>query len=258
MKTIILCGGRGMRLQEETEFRPKPLIPIGGRPILWHIMKTYAHYGFREFVLCLGYRGEMIKEYFLNYEAMSSDFTIRLGHHYPLDYTDAHKEQDFMVTLAETGLETMTGGRIKQVEKYIDGDTFMVTYGDGVADIDIRALVEYHHQHGRLATTAAVHPFSRFGILTLDDNSVVLTFAEKPQMEEWISAGFFVFNRRVFDYLKGDDSILEHEPLERLASQGQLMAYKHNGFFYAMDTYRDYKFLNELWDRGQTPWKKWQ
>ena len=258
MKTIILCGGRGMRLQEETEFRPKPLIPIGGRPILWHIMKTYAHYGFPEFVLCLGYRGEMIKDYLLNYEAMSSDFTIRLGHQHSLDYNDAHKEQDFIITLADTGLETMTGGRIKRVKKYIDGDTFMVTYGDGVADIDIQALVEYHHQHGRIATVTVVHPFSRFGILRLDDNSAVISFAEKPQMESWVSAGFFVFNRKVFDYLKGNDCFLESEPLERLAREGELMAYKHKGSFYAMDTYRDYKFLNELWDRGQTPWKKWE
>jgi len=258
MKVVILCGGRGMRLQEETEFRPKPLIPVGGRPILWHIMKTYAHYGFREFILCLGYRGEMIKDYFLNYEAMSSDFTIRLGHHYSIDYNNVHKEQDFLVTLAETGLETMTGGRLKRTEKYTDGDTFMVTYGDGVADIDIRALVEYHRQHGRLATVTAVHPPSRFGILALNDNSKVLSFAEKPQMGEWINAGFFVFNRKVFDYLEGDDCILEREPLERLAREGQLMAYKHDGFFYAMDTYRDYKFLNELWDKGQTRWKKWE
>jgi len=247
-----------MRLQEETEFRPKPLIPIGGRPILWHIMKTYAHYGVREFVLCLGYRGEMIKEYFLSYEAMSNDFTVRLGHRRSIDFNNAHKEQDFTITLAGTGLETMTGGRIKRVERYVEGDTFMVTYGDGVADIDIRALVEYHHQHGRLATLTAVHPSSRFGILTLDDNSAVLSFAEKPRMEEWISAGFFVFNRRVFDYLKGDDCVLEREPLERLAGEGELMAYQHRGSFYAMDTYRDYKFLNELWDRGQTPWRKWE
>jgi glucose-1-phosphate cytidylyltransferase len=247
-----------MRLHEETEFRPKPLIPIGGRPILWHIMKIYAHYGFRDFVLCLGYRGEMIKDYFLNYEAMSGDFTVRLGHGYSIHFNNAHKEQDFVVTLAETGLETMTGGRIKRVEKYIEDATFLMTYGDGVADVDIRALVEYHYQHGRLATVTAVHPPSRFGILTFSDNSVVLNFAEKPQMEEWVSAGFFVFNRQVFDYLKGDDCVLEREPLERLAREGQLMAYKHNGFFYAMDTYRDYKFLNELWDRGQTPWRKWE
>ncbi|MCK5562714.1 glucose-1-phosphate cytidylyltransferase, partial [Candidatus Bathyarchaeota archaeon] len=173
-------------------------------------------------------------------------------------YDEAHSEQDFRVTLADTGLETMTGGRIKKVEKYIDGDTFMVTYGDGVADIDIRALVEYHHQHGRLATLTAVHPFSRFGILKVDDNSAVLDFAEKPQAEEWINVGFFVFNRNVFDYLGGDDCILEREPLERLAHEGQLMAYRHEGFFYAMDTYRDYRFLNELWDSGNTPWKVWE
>ncbi|MBM3156773.1 MAG: glucose-1-phosphate cytidylyltransferase [Chloroflexi bacterium] len=257
MKVVILCGGRGMRLNEETEFRPKPLIPVGGRPILWHIMKTYAHYGFRDFVLCLGYRGDMIREYFLNYEAMSNDFTIRLGQRYSISYDDAHSEQDFHVTLADTGLETMTGGRIKRVEKYIGGDTFMVTYGDGVADIDIGALVDFHRQHGRLATLTAVHPFSRFGILTMDNNSAVLHFAEKPQVEEWVSAGFFVFNRGVFDYLSGDDCFLEREPLERLAHEGQLMAYKHEGFFYAMDTYRDYKFLNEMWDSGRTPWKVW-
>ena len=256
MKTIILCGGRGMRLHEETEFRPKPLVPIGDRPILWHIMRTYARYGFREFALCLGYRGEMIKDYFLNYEAMSNDFTIRMGQNHHIEYNNAHSEQDFKVTLAETGLETMTGGRIKRVEKYIDDDTFMITYGDGVADIDIKNLVGYHHQHGRLATVTVVHPFSRFGIVALDGNSKVLNFVEKPQLDEWISAGFFVCNRRVFDYLQGDDCIFEREPLERLAREGELMAYKHNGFFYAMDTYRDYKYLNELWDKGQAPWAK--
>ena len=258
MKTVILCGGRGMRLQEETEFRPKPLISIGGRPILWHIMKSYAHYGFREFVLCLGYRGEMIKDYFLNYEAMSGDLTIRLGHQHSLNYNDAHKEQDFIITLADTGLETMTGGRIKQVERYIDSDTFMVTYGDGLADIDIQALVKYHYQHGRLATLTAVHPVSRFGIITLDDKSTILNFAEKPQATEWVSAGFFVFNRKIFDYLQGDDCFLERKPLESLARDGELMAYKHEGSFHTMDTYRDYKFLNDLWDKGQTPWKKWK
>jgi len=258
MKTIILCGGRGMRLNEETEFRPKALVPVGGRPILWHIMKTYAFYGYRDFVLCLGYRGEKIREYFLNYEAMCNDFTIRLGQQHCIGYNEAHNEQDFRVTLADTGLETMTGGRIRRAEKYIKDETLMVTYGDGVADIDIRALVEYHHQHGRLATLTVVHPFSRFGIVTLDANSAVLHFAEKPQAEEWVNAGFFVFNRRVFDYLRGDDCILEREPLERLAHEGQLMAYRHHGFFYAMDTYRDYKFLNELWDNGKTPWKVWK
>lgn len=256
MKTIILCGGRGMRLHEETEFRPKPLVPIGDRPILWHIMRTYAQSGFKEFVLCLGYRGEMIKDYFLNYEAMSNDFTIRMGQNNKVEYNNAHGEQDFMVTLTETGLETMTGGRIKRVEKYIEDDTFMVTYGDGVADIDIKALVKYHNKHGRLATVTVVHPFSRFGMVALDSSSKVLNFVEKPQLDEWISAGFFVCNRRVFHYLSDDDCIFEREPLERLACEGELMAYRHNGFFYAMDTYRDYRYLNELWDKGQAPWVK--
>jgi glucose-1-phosphate cytidylyltransferase len=187
---------------------------------------------------------------------MSNDFTIRMGQNHQIQYHNAHSEQDFKVTLADTGLETMTGGRIKRIEKYIDDDTFMMTYGDGVADIDIKSLLEYHHQHGRLVTATVVHPFSRFGNVALDDNSKVLSFVEKPQLDEWISAGFFVCNRRVFDYLQGDDCIFERDPLERLTREGELMAYKHNGFFYAMDTYRDYKFLNEIWDKGQAPWVK--
>ncbi len=258
MKAIILCGGLGMRLHEETEFRPKPLVTIGGRPILWHIMRTYAHYGFREFVLCLGYRGEMIKDYFLNYEAVNNDFTVRLGHRYSLTFNGAHEEQDFVITLAETGPETMTGGRIKRVQKYIDDDTFMVTYGDGIADVDIQALVAFHQKHGRLATVTAVHTPSRYGALSLDAASKVLSFAEKPQIEDRINSGYFVFNRRVFDYLGGDDCILEREPLEKLAKAGELMAYKHNGFFCGMDTYRDYKYLNDLWAKGETPWRKWK
>lgn len=256
MKVVILCGGQGTRLREETEFRPKPLVDVGQRPILWHIMKLYSHYNFREFVLCLGYRGNMIKEYFLNYEAVTNDFTISLGSRHRIVYHDAHDEQDFQVTLASTGLNTMTGGRIKRARRYVDGDTFMVTYGDGLSNVNIRALVEFHHQHGRLATVTAVQPSSRFGILDLDGDRVV-TFAEKPKLEGWSSAGFFVFDRRVLDYLDGDDCILEREPLERLATEGELMVYRHEGFFYAMDTYREYQALNELWNRGDAPWKVW-
>jgi glucose-1-phosphate cytidylyltransferase len=217
MKTIILCGGRGMRLQEETEFRPKPLVPIGGRPILWHIMKTYAHYGYREFVLCLGYKGEIIKDYFLNYEAMSNDFTIHLGLSNHIHYNNEHQEQNFSITLAETGLDTMTGGRIKRAAKYIEDETFMVTYGDGIADIDITALIQFHKDHGKLATLTAVHPVSRFGILSLDSAARITHFSEKPRTDEWINAGYFVFNRKVFDYLKNDRCVLEREPLEQLA-----------------------------------------
>lgn len=257
MKVVILAGGLGTRLREETEFRPKSLVDVGGRPILWHIMKLFAHYGFKDFVLCLGYRGNMIKEYFLNYEAMNNDFTISLGRQSQIIYHDAHGEQDFRVTLADTGLETMTGGRVKQIEKHIRDDTFMVTYGDGVSDLDVRALVDFHHAHGRLATVTTAQPTSRFGVLDLDDAGKVLSFAEKPKLDSWVSAGFFVFNHRVFEYLGGDDYVLECEPLERLATEGQLMSYRHQGFFFAMDTYREYKHLNELWNNGKAPWKVW-
>ncbi len=259
MKVIILCGGLGTRLREETEFRPKPLVEIGGRPILWHIMKLYAHYGFRDFVLCLGYRGTMVKEYFLNYEAMNSDFTVCLGHQGQIYCHGNHQEQDFHVTLADTGLETMTGGRLKRVERYLEkSDTFMATYGDGVADLDIPALLQYHRNHGRLATVTTVRPNSRFGILEVGKKGDVLTFAEKPQLDSWVNAGFFIFNRKVMDYLDGDRCILEGEPLDRLTREGQLMAYRHNGFFFAMDTYREYQYLNELWGSAKAPWRVWE
>ena len=257
MKVVILCGGQGTRLREETEFRPKPLVDVGQRPILWHIMKLYAYHGFRDFVLCLGYRGNMIKEYFLNYEAMNNDFTICLGAQHHLSYHDTHTEQDFHVTLADTGLETMTGGRIKRVERFVEDETFMVTYGDGLADVNIRSLLAFHRQHGKLATVTAVRPISRFGVLDVDDAGRVQRFSEKPTLDGWASAGFFVFNRRVFDYLKGDECILEREPLERLAGENHLMVFRHEGFFFAMDTYREYQILNDLWKNGQAPWKLW-
>lgn len=259
-KVVILCGGQGTRLREETEYRPKPLVDVGGRPILWHIMKTYAHYGLRDFVLCLGYRGHMIKEYFLNYEAMNNDFTICLGRRHEISYHDAHQEQDFRVTLADTGIDAMTGGRVKQIERHITGDTFMVTYGDGVADVDLAELLRFHHSHGKLATVTAVHPTSRFGVLSIDHSeqgNIVTSFAEKPRAEGWTNAGYFVFDRRVFNYLWAGDCVLEREPLERLAHEGQLVAYEHNGFFFAMDTYREYQYLNEIWAQNEAPWKVW-
>jgi glucose-1-phosphate cytidylyltransferase len=257
MKVVLLCGGLGTRLREETEFRPKPMVDIGGRPILWHIMKLYAHHGFKDFIVCLGYRGNLIKEYFLNYEAMNNDFTVHLGRQNQVTYHGAHTEQDFQVTLVDSGLETMTGGRVKRIEKYIDEDSFMVTYGDGVADLDIRALLAFHKSHGKLATVTTVRSVSRFGVLAVDDDGKVLDFAEKPQLENWASAGFFVFRRPVLDYLTGDSCVLERQPLERLTSEGQLMAFRHEGFFYAMDTYREYEQLNSLWSTGQAPWKVW-
>ena len=257
MKVVILCGGLGTRLREETEFRPKPMLEVGGRPILWHIMKTYANYGYRDFVFCLGYKGSVIKEYFLNYEAMNNDFTLRLGDQSQPLYHGRHTEQNFCVTLADTGLDCMTGGRIKKVEKYIDGDTFLLTYGDGVSDVDISKLIAFHCAHGKLATVTSVTPLSRFGILETNGDQV-LRFAEKPKTDGLMSAGYFVLDRKVFDYLGGDDCIFEREPLERLASEGQLMAYPHQGFFYAMDTYREYQHLNELWSCNAAPWKVWE
>ncbi len=258
MKVVVLCGGLGTRLREETEYRPKPLVEIGGRPILWHIMKIYAHYGFNEFVLCLGYRGQMIKDFFLDYEAMSNDFTISLGRRQQITYHGAHDEQDLQVTLADTGANSMTGGRVRRVQRYVDGDTFMVTYGDGVADLDVRALLAFHQAHGRLATVTMVRPISRFGVLQADTEGRVVSFAEKPQSEGWVSAGFFVFNRRVFDYLDGDACIMEQEPMERLTREGELMGFRHPGCFYAMDTFREYNLLNELWNSGQAPWRIWE
>lgn len=257
MKTVILCGGLGTRLREETEYRPKPLVNVGGKPILWHIMKIYAHYGFRDFVLCLGYRGQMIKEYFLNYEAMNNDFTICLGKSSQIRYDGSHQEQNFTVTLADTGAETMTGGRLKRIEKYVKGKTWMATYGDGVADLDLSRVVEFHRSHGRLATVTAVRPTLRFGSVSVTESGQVETFFEKPKLEGWVNAGFFVFEPGIFDYLTGDSCVLEKEPLERLAVEGQLMAYRHDGFFFAMDTYREYLYLNELWSKGQAPWRLW-
>jgi glucose-1-phosphate cytidylyltransferase len=257
VKTVILCGGQGTRLREETEYRPKPLVDVGGRPILWHIMKRYAQYGYADFVCCLGYRADMIKEYFLEYENFSNDFTISLGKTRAIEYHDAHEEQDLRVTLANTGLNTMTGGRVKRAARYLSDDTFMVTYGDGVSDVDIGKLVAFHKSHGLLATVTVVRPVSRFGVVELDDTKVS-QFVEKPQLDGWVNAGFFVFHRRVLEYLAGDTTVLENEPLERLAREGQLAAYRHDGFFYAMDTYRDYLALNELWNQPNPPWKNWR
>jgi glucose-1-phosphate cytidylyltransferase len=252
---VILCGGMGTRLREETEFKPKPMVEVGGRPVLWHIMKLYAHHGFRRFILCLGYKGSVIKDYFLNYDAMSNDFTVHLGQQNRMTYQSTHTEQDFEVSLVDTGLRTMTGGRLKRVEPLVDADTFMVTYGDGLGDVDISALVEYHCSHGALATLTAIRPPSRYGVLELANDGRVVRFAEKAQ-SEWINGGFFVFNRGIFDYLD-EECVLEQEPLQRLAAEGQLRAFSHRGFWMGMDTYREYEMLNQIWDSGKPPWRVW-
>ncbi len=259
MQVMILCGGLGTRLREETEFRPKPMVEIGGRPILWHIMKHFSGHGMTRFVLCLGYKAGVIKDYFLRYEESNNDFTISLGCDRKVTYHEAHKEQAFEVTLADTGLTTMTGARVKRASRYLGDMPFIVTYGDGLADVDLGELVRFHRSHGKLATVTTVRPQSRFGVLELDQGGHVRSFAEKPRAEGWVNAGFFVFERPVLDYLGDDaDCVLEREPLERLAREGQLLAFQHHGFFQAMDTYREYRLLNELWDRGKAQWKTWE
>ena len=258
MDVVILCGGQGARMREETEYRPKPMVEVGGRPLLWHVMRLFGHHGLNRFVLCLGYKGSMIKDYFLNYEAMTQDCTVAVGGRRQVWYHGNQEPFEFEVTLSDTGMETNTGGRVKHIEPYVKSDTFIVTYGDGLADVDIDKLIAFHKSHGKLATVTTVQPVSRFGITLLDEHSRVTRFSEKPKVEGGVNAGFFVFDRRIFDYLDGDGSlILEKEPLERLAAEGQLMAYQHDGFFFAVDTYRDYLQVNELWREGSAPWKVW-
>lgn len=255
---MILCGGMGSRLREETEYVPKPMIDIGGRPILWHIMKGYAAQGFTEFILCLGYKGHLIREYFLHYEAMHSDFTIELGRKDSLRLHDSHLETGWQITLVDTGLETQTGARIKRASRYLTGERFMLTYGDGVCNVDFRKLIAYHEQQQTLGTVTGVRPSSRFGELLAEDGRV-RQFSEKPQTHEGlINGGFFVFEPQFLKYLSDDPGCtLEREPLERLADDGQLSVFRHEGFWQCMDTYRDYQQLKQLWESGQAEWKTW-
>ncbi|MCP5055396.1 MAG: glucose-1-phosphate cytidylyltransferase [bacterium] len=257
MKVVILCGGLGTRLREETEYRPKPMVPIGDRPILWHIMKLYAHYGHKEFVLCLGYKGEVIKDFFRNYQWNTSDLTLRLGPTPEITYHNSHDEEDWTVTLLDTGLETQTGGRLRRALEYVGDETFLCTYGDGLTDCDVNEVVAFHGQHGGLATLTAVRPVGRFGELALDGQTIT-SFHEKPEKESaFVSGGFFVFDPSVGDYLDADESILEREPMERIAGEGQLKAFLHDGFWQCMDTYREQQLLHQMWTEGRAPWKLW-
>lgn len=256
MKVVILAGGFGTRLREETEYRPKPMVQIGGRPILWHIMKSYAGYGHNDFVICLGYRGGVIRDYFLDYETQNRDFAITLGTG-KVEVLGKHSEDGWQVTLAETGEKTMTGGRLKRIDRYIGRSTFMATYGDGVANVDLDALLSFHQDRGKLATVTAVRPSSRYGELSIADGRVTL-FQEKPQVNEgWINGGYFVFEPEVFKLIAGDEDTLETGLLGRLVETGELAVYQHDGFWQCMDTYREMQQLNELWDRGEAPWKIW-
>lgn len=256
MKAIILAGGLGTRMREETEFRPKPMVEVGGRPVLWHIMKNLSHFGICDFIVATGYKSDMIKEYFLNYEARNNDFTVELGRRDSLTFHQAHDEAHWTVTVAHTGEATMTGGRVFRAAKYLDDKPFLVTYGDGLADVNIDAL-RHHHKHSRrLATVTTVRPVSRFGVMDVQADGQVISFREKPTLDGWINVGFFILQPEVLSYLN-NDCVLEDEPLSRLAADGQLSAYRHHGFWQPMDTYRESKLLNELWDSGQAPWKTW-
>jgi glucose-1-phosphate cytidylyltransferase len=256
MKVVILAGGLGTRLSEETELKPKPMVEIGGKPILWHIMKIYAHFGFDDFIICLGYKGYMIKEYFANYFIHNSDLEIDLSSN-NIKVHNSHCEP-WKVTLVDTGLNTQTGGRLKRVQKYIGEERFMATYGDGVGDINIKELLEFHKKHGKYATVTAVQPSGRFGALNLDERDNIISFEEKPKGDKtWVNGGFFVLEPQILEYIKGDETLWEKEPLENLSKDNQLVAYKHYGFWKPMDTLRDKRELEALWNSGSPPWKIW-
>lgn len=252
MKAVILAGGLGTRLREETEFRPKPMVEVGGRPILWHIMKHLSSYGISEFIVAVGYKGEMIKDYFLNYETRNNDFTIRLGNREDLTIHGGHDEANWQVTVADTGPETLTGGRIKRIAKYLSDGPFLVAYGDGVSDVNVGALVAGHRGRGLLATVTITQPPSRYGVVHLDGDTVD-AFQEKPRLDGWVNIGYFVFESEALAYLR-DDGPLEREPLAGLAEDGQLGAHRHVGFWQPMDTYKEAELLNRLWETGNAPW----
>ena len=255
MKAVILAGGLGTRLSEETVIRPKPMVELGGRPILWHIMKLYSHHGINDFVICLGYKGYTIKEYFANYFLHMSDVTINLRNNEVKVHQNS--SEPWTVTLVDTGDDTATGGRLRRVRQHVEGETFCFTYGDGVSDVDITSLLAFHRGQKTHATLTAVQPPGRFGAIDIDRDRI-RTFTEKPTGDgNWINGGFFVLEPPVFDYLGGDDTMWEREPMEMLARSGQLSAFKHSGFWHAMDTVRDKTFLEGLWDTGKAPWKTW-
>jgi glucose-1-phosphate cytidylyltransferase len=254
MKVVILCGGKGTRFRDYPDEIPKPLALIGNKPILWHIMKIYANYGFRDFILCLGYRGDLIKKYFLEEEWRAKDFTLNIKERKRIDHS--HDEEDWNITFADTGVETNTGGRIKQIEKYIPkGEDFFATYGDGLSDININELLEFHKKKGKTATITCLRPYSQFGILELDDG-LITNFREKPKLDYWINGGFFVFKHEIFNYI-GENDALEKKPFEALAAKREIAAFRLEGFWQCMDTFKDYQSFSDMWEKG-APWKVWK
>jgi glucose-1-phosphate cytidylyltransferase len=257
MKVVILAGGLGTRISEESHLRPKPMIEIGGMPILWHVMKIYSHYGFNEFIICCGYKGYMIKEYFADYYMHRSDITFDFSNNNKMIIHN-NVAEPWKVTLVDTGLNTMTGGRIKKIKDYIGNNPFMMTYGDGVADIDIERLIKFHYENKKLATITAIQPGGRFGVVDINDKNAIRSFAEKAKEDGgWVNAGFMVLEPEIFDIINDESTVFEKEPLEKLASQNNLMAYKHTGFWQCMDTQRDKQRLENLWDNGEAPWRIW-
>lgn len=256
MKVLILAGGYGSRLSEETDLKPKPMVEVGGKPIIWHIMKNYSYYGYNEFIILCGYKGYLIKEYFFNYYLHHNDISVDLIENKTILLHNS--AEPWKVTLIDTGLDTMTGGRIKRAEKYIGNEPFMISYGDCVADVNIKSLFDFHKSHGKFMTLTSSQPEGRFGALDIEANNKVSKFLEKPKGDgAWINAGYFVCEHEVFNYIEGDDTVLEHTPLEKLAGEGQLYTYKHSGFWHPMDTLRDKNALNKMWNSGIVPWKVW-
>lgn len=256
MKVVILAGGFGTRLSEETELKPKPMVEIGGRPILWHIMKIYSYYGYNEFIICLGYKGYIIKEYFANYFLHMADVTFDMEH----NKMEVHRQkaEPWKVTLVDTGLNTMTGGRIKRIAHYVGKEDFMLTYGDGLSNVNIKELFNYHKEHNKIGTMTAVQPSGRFGAVDINDKSFISAFKEKPKGDNaWINGGFFVLSPKIFDYIENDNSVFEKEPLENLAKDNELVAYKHTGYWEPMDTLREKKDMEKRWNTGNAAWKVW-
>ena len=256
MKAVLLAGGLGTRMREETEFRPKPMVEVGGRPVLWHIMKVLGQQGITDFVICTGYKSEYIKNYFYNYGASNLDFTVRLGDQSSTVFHGSHEEFDWTVTVVDTGESTMTGGRIKLIEKYVGGEPFFATYGDGIADINLRKLISFHKGHGKTATLTVSNPSSRFGVVEVDESLAVSKFSEKPRGNDLVNIGYFVFEPTIFEYLT-PDSVLEENPIRQLVADKQIGAFKHEGFWKPMDTQREYLELKAIWDSGAAPWKTW-
>lgn len=258
MKVVILCGGLGTRISEESHLKPKPMIEIGDYPILWHIMKTYSHYGYNDFILCVGYKGQVIKEYFNNYFLHASDVTIDLKNANK-KLVHNHTAEPWTITIVNTGLETMTGGRVKRIKPYVGNEPFMLTYGDGVSNVNLETLSEFHRKHGKLVTVTAIQPTARFGILDMAEDGLVKGFREKPTDDGvWINGGFFICQPEIFNYIESDKTFLEQEPLQNLAKDRQLMAYHHTGFWHPMDTLRDKNHLEDMWKTGNAPWKVWE